>query len=294
MNREKILLLGGSGYLGSHLSTILKKGGYEIHITGRSYKSDSNYYCIDFDDSETFRNLKKNFDLVIVLASQLSAISSINLNHQDLKTNTIRYASFLEYLKDNGLLKKLIYISSMTVYSKKADSPVTEEDKLEPPNIYGLSKLVAEKYTDFFCRVNSIPGVVLRLPGIYGGDRKSGFIYNVITTLINNEKFVADLEGLDYWECMHVDDLCSVLNKFISEYKWHDTYNIFNISYGEKSDIVETALFIEKELDRENKVEIKNADYSTIFLSNSRIKQIVNIEDNYYSKLKNYISSFKK
>lgn len=294
MNNYRILLLGGSGYLGTHLFNFLKKSGFEVYYTGTSHNLDSNYYRIDFEDSSTFKNCHIKFDLVIVLASKLTAISSKNLNHPDLSINTIGYSSFLEYLKAFGLIKKLIYISSMTVYSINAKSPVKENDKLEPPHVYGLSKLMAEKCTEFFARVNSIPSVILRLPGIYGGDRRSGFIYNVISSLINKEIFVADLKGLDYWESIHIDDLCSSINKFVIKYKWDQNFNIYNVSYGEKTDIIDTALFIEKELKIKNKVKIKNAGYSSIYLSNNRLEKIVAIENDYYGKLKNYISSFRE
>lgn len=292
MCEKKVLIVGGTGYLGRHLSPILENTGYEVHITGRDEKDLPRYVQIDFNNEITFKNCNQKFEIVFVLASQMSAMGSTNLNHQDMQINTLNYARFLEYINMKNLLQKLVYVSSMTVYSKNCISPVSENSELKPPHIYGLSKLIAENITEFFCRTNKIQGLILRLPGIYGGDRSSGFINSTIKNLLNSGRSTVNTVGLGYWECIHVDDLIGIMGSFLRKYTWPEKFSIFNVSYGEETDIIQTAYFIESELGMKNSIEIKGeTGYSTLFLSNAKIRTIVPIDFGYYNTLKKFINS---
>ena len=134
MEYKKILLVGGSGYLGRHLTSLLKKiPSSDIFITGSKKSKQKGYFQIDFEQQETYIKIQQHkFDLVIVLASKLGALGIKNLNHPDLTINTLGYASFLQYLYDNQITQKIIYTSSMTVYDSNNSIPVKEEDKIAP------------------------------------------------------------------------------------------------------------------------------------------------------------------
>lgn len=162
MEANKILLVGGSGYLGLHLQNALINDGHDVYITGTKKSNKKNYYQIDFDDEASFQSLtRKSFDMVIVLASKINSLGTTDLNHPDLKTNTLGYASFLNFLIKEKTSSKIIYTSSMTVYGTGSSLPVKEEASLGPIHTYGLSKQVAEQLTSFFCIQNKVNGVIL-------------------------------------------------------------------------------------------------------------------------------------
>jgi len=293
MEYEKILLVGGSGYLGRHLASFLKKSScIDIFITGSKKSQQEGYFQIDFEQKETFNNIQQlKFDLVIILASKLGALGIKSLNHPDLTINTLGYAVFLQYLYDNQITQKIIYTSSMTVYDSNNSIPVKEDDKIAPANTYGLSKYLAEVITDFFCSQNNLKGVILRLPGIYGGDKNNGFIYNTIKKAKDNQLIELDTQGLVYWETIFINDLCEMIWAFLKQYQWELPTDIFNVSYGCETDFNNTAEFIVESLQKGN-LNIKNEKkgYVPFYLSNDKISKLIEVKTDYFGQLKKYVN----
>jgi UDP-glucose 4-epimerase len=286
---NKILLVGGTGYIGSHLNTFLVNSQYDIYVTGTKDFHGKNYYQIDFNSPSTFNNLKNlNFNLVVILASSLTSITTTDITHPDLLINTVKYSNFLQYLNDNKITQKIIYLSSMTVYDENAISPVQETSLLYPLSTYGLSKQIAENITSFFCLSNNINGIILRIPGVYGGNRQKGIIYNSINELKNGNVLDYELSSLGYWETIHIDDLLYLIKKFIKYYNWDKLIEVYNLCYGEETNLEETFNFIQNEIGITGKVNIKSLP-KRFYMSNDKLKNLFNFDLSYYSALKNYI-----
>ena len=172
----------------------------------------------------------------------------------------------------------------MTVYSDKNTSPVLESSELKPLHTYGLSKVYAEsliKYYDF-------RSLIIRIPGIYGGNRQSGLIYNTINKLKKDEAMEIDTENLGYWEIMHIDDMLYLFFALMQQYTFKSKFDIFNISYGEKTDIIETVHFIANELSSNSKICIEKK-YQDLYLSNQKISIFSQPLFSFNSRLKKYI-----
>jgi UDP-glucose 4-epimerase len=289
---KKILLVGGSGYLGRHLRPQLDQEGLEVFITGTNDLKQESYFQINFEDAQSFRSLDTHyFDLVIVLAAKLNSLSTYNLNHPDLSVNSMGYASFLQYIESNALASKIIYISSMTVYSPKNELPVIESSAIAPVNTYGLSKYLAECITSFFCNNSNITGVILRLPGIYGGDKTSGFIYNTIHNLKHDNPVEITTKNLVFWETIHIEDLCFMIINFIKSYQWVQKIDVFNVCYGMETDFYGTFEFIRENVGNKRAlISEKTKGYTPFFLSNQKLKKIMQVKEDYFGKLKEYIS----
>ena len=288
---NKILLIGGSGYIGRSLKRELNNE-FEIYITGSKKIEKEKYYYIDFSKKNSFQNLKhKSFDLVIILASSIKGINLISLNNIDLRINTILMSNFLQFVNDNNLTKKIIYISSMTVYDPILNSPVEENSNLNPKSTYGLSKLLAEKIISFFSFNNNVNSLILRIPGVYGGDRKNGFIYNSIIKAMNNELIVLNTNNLYYWECIEINDLCIAIKNLIINYKWSKKNYVINIGYGKSIDIYQTLNFIIKFLKSNSKIKkINISGYKKFYLSNKRLKNIIEFKYDFKKSLIKYIN----
>ena len=100
---KKILLVGGTGYLGRHLNSQLIEEESEVFFTGTSNSQQENYFKVNFEDPLSYSSLLgQYFDLVIILAAKLNSLSTCDLDHPDLSVNTLGYASFLQYLKDSS------------------------------------------------------------------------------------------------------------------------------------------------------------------------------------------------
>jgi nucleoside-diphosphate-sugar epimerase len=289
---KKILLVGGTGYLGRHLNKKLSKEESKVFITGTSNSQLEKYFQINFEDPQSFHSLDGyTFDLIIILAAKSDSLSTRDITHPDLSVNTLGYASFLQYLKDHYLTSKIIYISSMTVYSPGNQLPVAENGAIAPVNTYGLSKYMAECMTSFLCTNSNIMGVILRLPGIYGGDKRSGFIYNTVNNLKNGKHIQISTQNLVFWETIHVDDLCFMIENFIVKYKWVQKIDVYNVCYGQETDFYDTIKFIKKYTDKQQAAISETAKgYIPFFLSNQKLRELIPVREDYFGKLKEYIS----
>ena len=180
----------------------------------------------------------------------------------------------------------------MTVYKASSKLPVTEHSKLEPTSVYALSKVINENFFNFLSRYSEIKILVLRLPGIYGGSRKRGIIYNVAKKASTNEEIIVDLYGLGFWECMEINDLCVSIKCILSSYTWKKKFEIINISYGHSIDLINTIKYIIKKLESNAKLLVKNRSaYANFFMSNKKLIKICDIKLSHKNSLDNFLDN---
>lgn len=293
--KTKLLLVGGTGYLGRHLREVLK-ASFDVYVTGTRRCQDSKYFALDFTDERTYDNLNGlKFDILLVLASTITGLGNSNLNNGDLEVNVWSYRKFLQFVADNKLTNKILYVSSMTVYGVHNTVPVEETGAIYPSSVYGLSKSIAESLTIFFAQHNEGKSVIVRIPGLFGGDRKDGFIYSLIQKCFKGEDVLLNSQGLLYWECIEIMELCSLLNDFLLRYKWEQTSDVFNFGYGEEIDFVDSAFFISKYIGSSSRVvESGPKQYVRFFLSNKKVRKIVAINYGFRTAIERYIEELRK
>ncbi|MBK78257.1 MAG: hypothetical protein CMC88_04020 [Flavobacteriaceae bacterium] len=291
--KNKILLVGGTGYIGSVLNNYLKDK-YQIYRTSLSKSNEKKEFIIDLKVSESFNSLiNYKFDIVFFLASSIKGIGKKNLNNIDLEINTICLANFIDFLKKNKLTKKIVYMSSMTVYAPSKIIPVNELFDLSPTSIYGLSKKIAEEIIKFNSLNSNIKSLVLRIPGVYGGNRKNGLLYKVIKNALHNNSININTENLEYWECIELNDLCFLLKKLLGVYKWNSKYEEINIGYGEKIDLIDTVQLIHNKVNSKAKLYFKNKSYSDFYLDVKKLKDIIDYDLSFKNGLFSYIKQIK-
>ena len=290
--KNKVLLVGGTGYIGKELLKYISYD-YDVYITGTKFSNKLNYFQIDFSLPQTFESLKSsNFDVILFFASSIKGIGDISLTNPDLRTNTFEVGAFLDFVKKNNISKKIICFSSMTVYKASSKLPVTEHSKLEPTSVYALSKVINENIFNFLSRYSEIKILVLRLPGIYGGSRKGGIIYNIAKKASTNHDIIVDFHGLGFWECMEINDLCIFIKSILSSYTWKKKYEIINISYGHIIDLVNTIKYIIKKSGSNVKLLVNNrSGYANFFMSNKKLIKTCGIKLSHKKSLDNFLET---
>ena len=150
----KILITGGAGYIGSHVSHLLVDRGYDVTIidsllTGNKKLIPKKAKFINSDIS----NVKKinkilqkyKFDLVIHFAGLIRVDESVKFPKKYIYNNYEKTKIFLNICLKNGL-KKLIFSSTAAVYGNPKKNKVSENNKLSPLNPYAKSKLMIENF----------------------------------------------------------------------------------------------------------------------------------------------------
>ncbi|GMN90421.1 NAD-dependent epimerase/dehydratase family protein [Francisella sciaenopsi] len=269
---SNVLVVGGKGYVGRHLK---KKFPNFIYCGRSEFDLTSKQEIIDY--------LKEvQIDTCIILSASIGYDQGINFYDEPFQTNLLGLNNLLSVLSK---CTKIIYFSSMTVYDPNNVSPVNEEAKLKALHSYALSKIYAEQLIKYY----SFKSLIIRIPGIYGGDRKAGLIYNSIQKMRDNIDVDINTDNLGYWETMHVDDMVECLSELFGKYEFKSEADILNISYGEEVDLIATLKFIKEKLGSDSLLKVSRK-YTKLYLSNKKLKNYnVNIKNSYYKRLDSYI-----
>ena len=128
-------------------------------------------------------------------------------------------SKYSKYFSENENKKRLIYLSSTSVYGDHKGAWVNENSKLKPKSQLGKWRLNVETEWLSFAKSNSLSISVLRLSGIYGPGR-SAF------DRINN-KFLKIVKSPNVlFSRIHIDDISSIIKKFIKNQKLKGVYNL--------------------------------------------------------------------
>lgn len=254
---EKVLVIGGAGFIGTALSEKLKDLNYKVDIADLSNKFEEKhkgFNCIEFDvrDYEKFSQFdNERYAHVYNLAAQTSGIISQEEPEIDVDTNLKGVFNCFRYFKDKGI-SNFIYTSSMAVYGD-SNVVINEDHKLSPKSNYGLSKLASEVYVKAFAD-HGVNYTIARLFNVYGpgqdfGNLKQGMLSIFLAQAIQKERI--DITGsLDrYRDFVFIDDVVDFLIRPLTEKCLHN--DVFNIGTGQKTTVKDLVEKIIKKLGKE-------------------------------------------
>lgn len=142
MKKEKLLIIGGLGYIGSFLS---KELSYDIKIVDKNiFNFTKNKNCLIKDYNTLTKSFLKNFDHIILLAGH-SSVRMCEGNDIGVFENNVN--NFINLLKNISQNQTFIYASSASVYGNSEKNIVTEEEPLSSPyNMYDFTKQIIDSY----------------------------------------------------------------------------------------------------------------------------------------------------
>lgn len=240
-----ILMTGANGYLGKEtVRFILENTRHRIIGISRHW---------DKDTPQNARFQQLTCDLLSPLPAgqinridviiHLAALVKINMDsprevRELLNHNTAMMLNVLNWAKDRHV-KRFIFASSMTVYKNAPPKGrLSGQTPLEPPHFYGLSKLWAEQMLHLFCRSKKIHGgLVVRFPGLFGGSRHGGMLYNSVQNFKANKDFKLDLKNLGNWDVLHVRDAAQMLVDLLDKCPLKGNFTVLNAGYGDRMDL---------------------------------------------------------
>ena len=263
----KILVTGGTGFIGSHTVVELQKAGYEVVIVDNLYNSKEivldrietitgkrpTFYELDVNDREGLNKVfdKEDIGAVIHFAGYKAVGESTRKPIEYYANNLGSTLVFCDVMRNHGC-KKIVFSSSATVYGNPAFVPITEECPLGvTTNPYGESKSMQERIlTDIYKSDNEWSVMLLRYfnpigaheSGLMGEDPK-GIPNNLLpyvaqvaagklekVHVFGNDYDTPDGTGVrDY---IHVVDLAKGHVKAIQGFEKLNGVNIFNLGTG--------------------------------------------------------------
>lgn len=224
---KNILITGGAGFIGSHLSDLLTENGYNVFVVDNlSSGHDSNlnkkakFYNIDINSEDLEKVFSENrIDCVFHFAAQASVSFSTKFPLVDAKENILGSVNLLSLCKKYNV-KKFITSSTAAVYGIPEYLPVDESHGTTCLSFYGLSKLTTEKYIELF----GIDYIIFRFANVYGPRQsahgEAGVIAIFADKMLNNEVITIHGDGNQTRDFVYVSDIAQVcLESIKSEVK---------------------------------------------------------------------------
>ncbi len=233
----KILVTGGAGFIGSHITDAYIDQGHEVHIvdnfsTGRkeNVNPKATLHELDLND-EKVRDIceKEKFDIINHQAAQIDVRTSVSDPRYDANINILGSINLYEAAKQAGT-KKIIFASSGgAIYGEQDYFPADEEHPTNPCSPYGIGKLVNEKYLYYYNVEFGIEYVSLRYANVYGPRQnhrgEAGVVAIFLHKMLTGEQPVINGDGKNTRDYTYVGDVVQS-NLFALEEKCSGIYNV--------------------------------------------------------------------
>lgn len=225
------LLIGGAGFIGSHLAGRLLRQGNKVIIIDRAPCAlpSGKAYTIDIDDAKkvdyVFKQEKPH--VVFHLAGAINLRKSVT---DPLFTKDLSFLSRLDIILGackNNEVNKFVFVSSGgAIYENAKAVPTKENYPVSPNSLYGLANLMMEKYIQSYCNVHGVNFVIPRLSNVYGPRQwQSGVIPSFIVKTIKKERPVIFGKGTQTRDFIYIDDVVEALLMLARQGK-NEAYNV--------------------------------------------------------------------
>lgn len=233
LKKKKIIIFGGSGFIGSNLCHDLINTGAKISIFDSFDKdSGSNYRNIfeiknDIEiikkDIRSFNDVLKavkNNDIVINCAASTSHYISMIRPKENLDINVQGTLNILESIKSFDRDKRFIHLSTSTQIGKLTKKFADENHSEFPTDLYSANKMISEKYTLIYSNFYSLNATVLRLGNIYGpraAIHSPNYTFNnfFIGQALQNKNIQIYKPGNQKRNLLYVDDVVDAIKSSI-------------------------------------------------------------------------------
>lgn len=231
---RKVVLLGGSGFIGRKLAAALSPDCFviaadRVSCEEFSEKSNITFVPFDFTAKDPDFSFLEDADTVVHLISTLFPDDGTDQMLLDIENNLCSTVKLLEKMRTcHG---ELVFISSGgTVYGEGGDHPSTENDPLTAMCRYALTKIMIEETIKMYGFQNELPYKILRLSNPYGfnanSDRMQGAIPIFINKIIHGETITIWGNGNNERDYIYLDDAVDAIAKMVQAPQIHGIYNV--------------------------------------------------------------------
>ncbi len=259
-----ILVLGGAGYIGSHMVYELKDRGYDVVIVDNlqtGFKElihpEARFYQGDVRDKAFLNNVFDKEEIEGVIHFCANSLVGVSMKEplEYFDNNVYGMIVLLEVMKDHGV-KNIVFSSTAATYGEPKYIPISEDDPTNPTNPYGETKLTMEKIMKWCDQAYGMHYVALRYFNACGAhpNGKIGELHDPETHLIplilqvplgkRKELYVFGddydtKDGTCIRDYIHVLDLADAHIRALKYLETEKRSNVFNLGNGEGYSVLE-------------------------------------------------------
>ena len=239
---KKILVTGGSGFIGSNLvKFLLKKKYFVINVDSLKYSANpyntkklnknKNYvlFKLDINNKNKILKVLKKYKPqgIFNLAAETHVDRSIDSPYNFIHSNILGIYNLLEAIRKYKKKIKLIHISTDEVYGDVLVGRSDEKYPYKPSSPYSSSKASSDHLVQAYVRTYKIPAIISNCCNNYGPNQfPEKLIPKLIFNIINNKPLPIYGKGKNSREWMHVQDHCEALLMIYKRGKIGENYNI--------------------------------------------------------------------
>ncbi|MBV9575720.1 MAG: UDP-glucose 4-epimerase GalE [Gammaproteobacteria bacterium] len=271
---RKILVVGGAGFIGSHMVRYLARAGFQVMVLDNLSKghrdalSDVELIVGDMGDKALLQHLFRqyHFSAVMHFASLIDIAESIQFPDLYYQNNVIATKTLLETMLEHEI-KHIIFSSTAAVYGEPKTNLLTENHKLAPINPYGQSKKIAEKLMQMFSQAVGLNYIILRYFNAAGADPdgqlgerhepETHLIPLVLQVAAGKREHVAiygnqypTLDGTCIRDYVHVTDLCHAHLLALEALLQGKKNKIYNLGAGQGHSVLEVIEAVQRIVNR--------------------------------------------
>jgi len=233
----KIMITGGAGFVGSHLTESLLKKNHELTIITRKQTKNlekiRKEIKIEKFDISNFKSINESIiknkpEILIHLAGNTSHSKSFEKPLTDINSNIKATMNILESLRNSLPNCKFVLGSTFVVIGKPKKLPVDENSQCLPTTLYGVNKLTSEFYSKIYNNVYGLDTSIFRITNSFGPREqiipKKNAVNYLINRAFNNEKITIFNKGKFYRDLIYISDVVDGINKIISKGKPGELY----------------------------------------------------------------------
>ncbi len=197
-NRKKVVVFGGSGFLGGYVCDELTRRDYEVvvaDIAPSEYLQESQRFVqVDIMDRASLQPLIEGAEIVYNFVAIANLDEAIGKPAETMEINVIGHLNILEACRQSSSVKRFVYASSAYALSNEG-------------SFYGISKHTAEKLTEEYYKQYGLEYSIIRYGSLYG-ERAShnNYIYNILSDALQSGVLQYKGDGQEIREYIHAAD----------------------------------------------------------------------------------------
>jgi UDP-glucose 4-epimerase len=186
----KALVLGGNGFIGSHVVDQLLAKGHSVRVFDQIMEKfrprlpGVDYRIAGLDNTPLLSEALEGIDVVFHLISTTVPSTSNKDPVFDIETNLVATVRLLNLIRESSVNRVVFLSSGGTVYGNPNCTPIPESHPLRPLCSYGVVKVAIENYLQMYHQLNGLEYVILRASNPYGERQGHAGVQGVIGTFM--------------------------------------------------------------------------------------------------------------
>ena len=256
VKNKQMLVLGGSGFIGSHVVEELVSNGADITVLDRSISSKHHnlkkvhdkigMFTMDMNSPDFITLVEHgSFDVILHFAGTASVSRSVQQPYEHFEEDLHGTVRLLECLRCHSPETRFIFTSSAAVYGNPVRLPMSETDPTDPISPYGVAKLSIERYCSVYSQLYHLNSASIRPFSIYGPRQENLLVYDLIKKLTDNpHKLTMFGTGTETRDFIFIKDVARSIVKILENGPLEG--EVYNVATGTPHTTLQVARLIAK------------------------------------------------